>query len=218
VMAVRSRHILASSNKVMLWSGLLTAATLNMVSRRTLGAFFERALFYDPRLKPPCYNATGFPMQATELNAANLADVVVATGSIPLVLDGVRDIAGAKPGTYRDGGVIDYHLDLPQSDGERYTLYPHFFDRIVPGWFDKNLGWRRPDPQHVSNTILVSPSAEFVATLPNGKIPDRTDFVNFEPRERVRIWRATIAACQRMADEFANLVENDRLAKYVEPL
>lgn len=218
VMAVRSRHILASSNKALLWTGLLTAATLNLVSRSTLGAFFERALFFDAREKPPCFEATGFPMQRVELSEANLADAVVATGSIPLVLNGVRDIAGAIPGTYRDGGVIDYHLDLPQSIDGRLTLYPHFFDRIVPGWFDKRLDWRRPSPQNVHNTILVSPSAEFVASLPNGKIPDRTDFLNFDPVERRRIWRETIAACERMADEFTDLIEQERLAEYAEPL
>lgn len=217
VMAVRSRHILASSNAALLWTGLLTAASLNMVSRSTLGAFFERALFFDARERPPCFNATGFPMQTVELTEANLEDAVVATGAIPLVLNGVRDIDGARPGTYRDGGVIDYHLDLPQSVEGRYTLYPHFFDRIVTGWFDKNLDWRRPDPKHVDNTILVSPSAQFVATLPNGKIPDRTDFLNFEPEERRRIWRTTIAACERMAEEFTDLIENDRLGEFAEP-
>ena len=218
VMAVRSRHILASSNRALLLTGLIAAAGLNMVNRRTLGAFFERALFYDARDLPPCFHATGFPMQTVELTKDNLADAVIATGSIPLVLNGVRNIAGAKPGTYRDGGIIDYHLDLPQSVAGRYTLYPHFFDRIVPGWFDKNLARRRPDPDHVRNTILVSPSAEFIATLPNGKIPDRTDFQNFEPEERRQIWRKTIAACERMAEEFSDLVENDRVGEYAVPL
>lgn len=218
VMAVRSRHMLASSNKALLWTGLLTAASLNVVSRRLLGAFFERALFFDRRDEPPCMHATGFPMQSIELSAANLADAVVASGSIPLVLNGVRDIAGAKPGNYRDGGVIDYHLDLPLSDSGRYTLYPHFFDRIVPGWFDKSLGWRRPHAQHVHDTILVCPSAEFVEKLPNGKIPDRTDFLNFEPEERRRIWRKTIAECERMAEEFTSLIEKGRLGECAEPL
>ena len=218
VMAVRSKHILASSNKVLLTAGLITAATLNILSRSTLGAFFERALFYDQRDLPPCIDARGFPLQTIEMTKANLADAVVATGSIPLVLNGIRNIPGAAPGTYRDGGVIDYHLDLPQSRGNRLTLFPHFFDRIVPGWFDKRLTWRRPQPENVYNTILVSPSAQFVATLPNGKIPDRTDFVNFEPQERRRIWRQTIAACERMADEFSELVEKDRLGAHAQPL
>lgn len=218
VMAVRSRHITASENRWLLHLGLLTAATLNVISRRSLGAFFERALFYDARELPPCFDATGFPLQRIELSSANLEQAIVATGSIPLVLSGVRDIDGATPGIYRDGGVIDYHHDLPHSSNERLTLYPHFFDRLVPGWFDKKLGWRRPNPAHTERTILVSPSAEFVSRLPHAKIPDRTDFLNYTPVERVRAWRACVAACQELGDEFNEVLESEQLAARLEAL
>jgi hypothetical protein len=218
VMAVRSRHILASEKPWLLGSGLLTAAALNFVSRKTLGMFFERALFYDARDLPPFFNVTGFPLQQIEIGPLNLEDAVVATGSIPFVLNGVRDIEGATPGVYRDGGVIDYHHDLPHSAEERLTLYPHFYDRIVPGWFDKKLGWRRPHPEHVDRTILISPSKAFVSKLPNGKIPDRTDFVNFTHQERIKAWRECIKACQELADDFSEILEKDQLAARLEPL
>ncbi len=218
VMAVRSRHIMASENRTALAAALITTALLNAVSRTTLGWSFERALFYDQRDLPPFFGVTGFPLQQIEMTRANLRDAVVATGSIPLVLSGVRDIAGAVPGVYRDGGIIDYHLDLPHSADERFTLFPHFYDRIVPGWFDKRLKWRRPQAGNVDRTILVSPSAEFVAKLPNGKIPDRTDFVNYEPAERVRIWEQCVDACRAMADEFNEVLERDQLAARLEPL
>jgi len=218
VMAVRSRHLLATENRWLLTVGLLTAASLNLISRRTLGMFFERALFYDARDLPPFFEVGGFPLQQIVLSETNLADAIVATGSIPLVLQGVRDIDGAKPGVYRDGGVIDYHHDLPHSAKERLTLYPHFYDRIVPGWFDKKLGWRRPQPDHVDRTILVSPSDAFVAKLPNGKIPDRTDFVNYLPAERIAAWRACTEACKEMADEFNEVLEKDQLAARLEAL
>ena len=218
VMAVRSRHITASENRWLLRLGLLTAATLNVISRRSLGAFFERALFYDARELPPCFDATGFPLQRVELSSANLEQAIIATGSIPLVLSGVRDIDGATPGIYRDGGVIDYHHDLPHSSNERLTLYPHFFDRLVPGWFDKKLGWRRPNPAHTDRTILVSPSAEFVSRLPHAKIPDRTDFLNYTPVERVRAWRACVAACQELGDEFNDVLEAEQLAARLQAL
>ena len=218
VLAVRSRHVIASSNKILLWTGLLAAAGLNIVSRATLGAFFERALFYDPRDLPPHYAASGFPIQRIALDSGNIEDAIVATGSIPLVLNGVRDIAGARPGVYRDGGVIDYHLDVPQSMPGRFTLFPHFFDRIVPGWFDKKLTWRRPDPAHVDRTILISPSDEFVATLPGAKIPDRGDFLRYPPSERIRVWRQTVAACERMADDFSEMMERGTLGAHMQPL
>jgi hypothetical protein len=218
VMAVRSRHILASERRWLLGAGLLTAATLNLVSRKTLGMFFERALFYDSRDLPPFFDVTGFPLQQIALSPRNFKDAVVATGSIPLVLTGVRDIDGAAPGVYRDGGVIDYHHDLPHSAEERLTLYPHFYDHIVPGWFDKKLGWRRPHPEHVDRTILISPSPGFVSRLPNGKIPDRTDFVNYTPSERIRVWRACIKMCEELADEFNEILAKDQLAARLQPL
>ncbi len=218
IMAVRSRHILASDMPWLLSLGLIGAASLNIASRRTLGLFFERALFYDERDLPPFIDVRGFPMQKIGISRDNLEDAIVATGSIPLVLSGVRDIAGARPGVYRDGGIIDYHHDLPHSDQERLTLYPHFYDRIVPGWFDKRLSWRRPAAINVDRTILVSPSPEFVAGLPHGKIPDRTDFLNLVPDERIAAWRECVRACERMAYEFAEVLERDQLATHLQAL
>ncbi|MDH3531731.1 MAG: patatin-like phospholipase family protein [Gammaproteobacteria bacterium] len=218
VMTVRSRHLLASEKPYLLAPGLLAAASLNAISRRSLGLFFERALFFDRRDLPPFYSVTGFPLQRIELSEENLEDCIVATGSIPLVLHGVQDIAGARHGVYRDGGVIDYHLDMPQSDPDRLALYPHFFDRIIPGWFDKKLSWRRPNPVNVDRTILVSPSAAFVARLPRGKIPDRTDFRTYSRDDRVRAWREVVAACEPLADEFNNVIETNQLAARMQPI
>ena len=218
IMAVRSRHVMASERRVPLALALLTAAVLNAASRSTLGWSFERALFYDARDLPPFFDVAGFPLQRIPLTADNLEDAVVATGSIPLVLSGVTGIVGARPGVYRDGGVIDYHLDLPHSSAERLTLFPHFYGRIVPGWFDKRLRWRRPQAGNVDRTILVSPTEAFVAKLPYGKIPDRSDFVNFEPAERVRIWKHCVSACRALADEFHEVIEKDQLAARLEPL
>lgn len=218
IMTVRARHVAASERPLLLAASLFAAASLNAISRRTLALFFERALFFDPREPPPCFELREFSMQRIRLAAENLEDAIVATGSIPLVLSGVPDIHGAAPGVYRDGGVIDYHLDLPHSDAERLTLYPHFFDRIVPGWFDKKLSWRQPAAAHVDRTLLVCPSADFVARLPNRKIPDRTDFRRYTPSERVRIWREVVAACRALADEFNEVIEKDELVDRLIPL
>ena len=218
VLAVRSRAVMASENRVLLGTALLTAALLNVASRATLGWFFERALFYDRRDRPPFFDLDGFPLQRIELSPGNLEVAVAASGAIPLVLAGVRGIEGTARGVYRDGGIIDYHLDLPHSADEKFTLYPHFFGHIVPGWFDKKLKNRRPQPHHIDRTILISPSDEFVARLPHGKIPDRRDFANFAPAERVRAWQQCIAACDELADEFLEVVEKEQLAARLEPL
>lgn len=218
VMAVRSRNLLASESRWRLSLGLVAAASLNLLSRRSLGLFFERALFYDPRTRPPFFDAQGFPIQKIPLSRENLQDAIVATGSIPLVLSGVQNIAGAKPGVYRDGGVIDYHHDLPHSDNGRLTLYPHFYDRIIPGWFDKRLTWRNPAAAHVDRTVLISPSVDFVARLPNRKIPDRTDFVKLSPTDRINAWRTCVKACEQLADEFSEVIETGALAARLQAL
>lgn len=218
VMSVRARHLAASENRYALTAALVAAASLNALSRQTLGIFFERALFYDPRDLPPFFAVKDFPIQKVPLSIDNLADSILSTGSIPLVLAGVRDIAGAKPGVYRDGGVIDYHIDLPHSDPERLAFYPHFFDRIVPGWFDKKLGWRQADAFNTDRTILLSPSADFIARLPRGKVPDRTDFTTYNQEQRVRAWRQVVAACKALADELNDVLEKDQLAARLRPL
>ncbi len=217
IMTVRARHLGASENQWVLGLSLLAAAALNAVSRSTLGWSYERALFTDPREIPPFHELGGFPLQTVPLTEANYGDAVVATGSIPLVLEGVRDIAGAKPGVYRDGGVIDYHHDVLTSEPGKLTLYPHFFPYIVPGWFDKRLN-RRASADNVRRTLLIAPSDAFVQQLPGAKIPDRTDFTNYSPDDRVRVWRQVVAACERMADELADVLENDRLGERLEPL
>jgi hypothetical protein len=191
---------------------------MNLVSRRSLGAFFSRSLFYDPRDLPPFYNARGFPLDRIRLTESNLVDAVLASGAIPLVLHGVKDIDGAPAGVYRDGGIIDYHLDLPLSDPDRLTLFPHFFDQLVPGWFDKKLSWRRLQPQHTDRTILIFPSAEFIHGLPNNKIPDRSDFATMSPELRVKVWRSAIAACEQLAEELNDVLDHDQLPARLERL
>lgn len=218
VMTVRCGWLTASERRWQLAAGLSLAAAANVVSRRALGRFFARGLFYDARDLPPFYNAPGFPIHRVPLDAGNLPDAVLASGSIPMVLAGVRNIAGAPPGTYRDGGIIDYHLDLPLSDPDRLTLFPHFFPQLKPGWFDKRLPYRRLGRDALDRTVVVSPSPGFIAKLPHGKVPDRHDFVNFEPAERERNWRAAVAACRELADEFLDVMENDRLAARLEAL
>jgi hypothetical protein len=218
ILAVRCGRLTSSEFRPLLASGLLAAACANAVSRRALGLFFRRGLFYDPRDLPPFYNATGFPLERVILTRHNVEDAIVASGSIPMVLTGVRNIDGAPPGIYRDGGVIDYHLDLPLAEPDRLTLYPHFFEQLIPGWFDKRLRWRRLNPMHADHTILVCPSPEFIARLPRGRIPDRTDFAKMPRQDRIRTWRSTIAACAELADDLNEVLEKNHLAERLQPL
>jgi hypothetical protein len=218
IMTVRSRLLAASERRSVLAVGLLLAATANFVSRRSLGVFFTRSLFYDPRKLPPFFNARGFPLEQTELSEDNYAEVLLASGAIPLVLHGIRNIDGAPPGVYRDGGIIDYHLDLPTSAEGKLTLFPHFFDRLIPGWFDKKLPWRQNSAANVDRTLLICPSDDFVQELPNRKIPDRTDFTTMSPQRRRKVWRMVVSMCAAMAEEFNDVLDKGQMAARLEPL
>ena len=66
--------------------------------------------------------------------------------------------------------------------------------------------------------LLLAPSAEFVARLPGGRIPDRDDFYRLADDERIRRWRAVMAASEQLADELRELVETGRLEERVRPL
>ena len=217
IVVARARHLAASETPWIQQLGLLVAALGNLVSRQTLGLTFERVLFHDPRGRAPFLDPDILPGETVPLSRDNLAAAVLASGAVPLVLEGVREIPGANPGIYRDGGIIDYHFDSPLSGEDGLVLYPHFYPYLVPGWFDKLLPWRRAGRRALDRTVLLCPSESFVASLPGGRIPDRKDFQAFGADERLRRWRTAIAAARRLGDEFAELVDTGTLPDHVEP-
>lgn len=222
VLAVRSRPPVASARRALLLPGLTGAALANLAERRLLGWFFERVLFSDSRKVPPFAQRNGFPLHCLVLTRRNLRAALMASGSIPLVMEGVAGIPDAPPGVYRDGGVIDYHLDLPflPRGDDGLVLFPHYTDRIIPGWLDKKLTWRRPSAANMDKVLLVAPSAELVRGLPGGRIPDRKDFHRFLGRDmdRLAVWRRAVTASERMAEEFAELLESGRIREVVRPM
>lgn len=217
ILAVRGKGPIGRRHPVGMGAGLAAAALANGISRRSLPLFFERTLIYDARSRPPFDCRQGFPTQPVPLTPQNLVPALLASGAVPFVFEPVPELHGARPGLYLDGGIMDYHLDIPyQAPG--LVLYPHFSDRIVPGWFDKALRWRRPDPRNLSRTLLVCPSREFLATLPGGKVPDRSDFRRLPTAERLRVWRAAVTETQRLADAWSEAVETGRAPDLLEPL
>ena len=69
------------------------------------------------------------------------------------------------------------------------------------------------DHPALDNVILVSPSPEFVASLPNGKLPDRRDFKFYgqDHAARTRDWSRAIAESERMAEALARWSERPDL-------
>ena len=219
IVVVRSLGLLQHDTRGRLSLGLMRAISANMVSRRHLGRFMERGIVHDARSRAPVSSLVDFPSHEVPLSRDNLLPALLASASIPLVMSGVRNIPGAPEGVYRDGGLLDYHLDLPyQQPG--IVLYPHFTDRVVPGWFDKTLPWRRGDASRLQDVVLVSPSPDYLATLPDRKLPDRKDFEKYvgDDAGRERAWRRAISESDRLGDEFLELVESGRLLDRIQPL
>jgi len=220
-MAVRGKGLAGRENKTALLTGLIGAALLNTVSRRFLKLFFERTLFHDPRNIPPFYNMNEFPIHQVGLTRQNLRPALMASGAIPLIMSGITGIPGAPGGIYRDGGVIDYHLDLPfLPDPNGIVLYPHYTRRIIPGWLDKQLPWRRPHRDHMDNVLLITPSQKFLDRLPYGKIPDRHDFYRFkgQDKDRIAYWNTASELGGELAEEFMECMESGRIRKQMRPM
>ncbi|MEO5677267.1 MAG: hypothetical protein ABIQ84_06940, partial [Usitatibacter sp.] len=91
----------------------------------------------------------------------------------------------------------------------------HFTDRIVPGWLDKGMPWRRARGQWLDNVIVVAPSREYLATLPNGKLPDRGDFARYAGGDarRMEAWRTAIAESDRLAEAFMEFARKPDLRR-----
>ena len=84
-------------------------------------------------------------------------------------LDAVHDIPGTPRRAYWDGGITDYHLHLDCAQMQQgLVLHPHFKAKVVPGWLDKSL--------------------------PNAKLPERSDFKAYgdDFTRRERAWTRAI--------------------------
>lgn len=209
----------ASESPRELKADLARIALSNTLSRRRLARHVQRVVFRHPRGRAPFLPFTdSFDTHEVELSADNLKPALMGSASIPLMMRGIADIPGAPPGMHRDGGLIDYHMDLQFGVDEGLVLFPHFSTRIVPGWLDKFLPWRKPHARHLDHVLMIAPSASLLESLPNGKIPDRKDFPRYKgDQDRLFAdWQRAHDECRRMADEFAELVQTGTIAGQIE--
>jgi hypothetical protein len=216
IITAQGRALANSLSRRRIGTALAMAAALNVVSRRSLGLQFRRVVFSNAGVDSPLRELGDLPTTHIPLTAGNMRAALAASGSIPLVIDGVH-IASAPGGVHWDGGVIDYHLDLPFGDGDGLILYPHFYAHVVPGWFDKGLRWRHARVANFRRALLLAPSAEFVACLPNGRIPDRSDFAAMTEAQRIRAWETVRTASIALGDELGDLLAGGRLMQHVTP-
>jgi hypothetical protein len=221
ITTARSKNLTASETPWIQKSGLALCHILNRLDRKHLFHFFDRVVFYSGPLPPPFCLRPGISGKAVPLNEFNFKHAVLASGAIPLVVEGVTDIYGAPRGVYRDGGIIDYHLDHNYAMKEEdVTLLFHHENRIVPGWLDKGIKGRRPAAEDLDNLLMIYPSPQLVETFPGGKLPDRDDFLTFidDAAGRILNWRKIVEICSPLGEEFAEQVLSGKILETVEPL
>jgi hypothetical protein len=221
VHTVRAKHLIASEKRLLQSLGLGFAFLFNALHRDAIHRFFERVVFYQGAKPPPFCLAGGFRGRYIPLRAFNFKYAVMASGAIPLVIGGVRDIFGAPKGVYRDGGMIDYHLNQNYAvRDEDLTLFFLHQERIIPGWMDKRLKNRRPQPDALENVLMVYLTEDFIRQMPGGKVPDRGDFKTFidDPKTRIRNWRRAVEKAAPLGEQFLELVASGRIRESVEPL
>lgn len=224
LVASRGRHLLARDGALRTPLGYLGAFISNAVGRKALGAWLERVVFSSA----PSGHAAALPFATHDfrtrqiaLGAENFMPALQASCSIPFVLRPVQHIPGAPAGAYWDGGITDYHLHLHYRTPESapVVLYPHFQKAVVPGWLDKAWKRRHAASHALDRMLVIAPDPGWVRTLPEGKLPDRSDFTRFgqDLVGRMKVWNGATAAAERLADEFAQWLERPDLSR-VEPL
>jgi len=220
VHTARGRGPIGSENRGAQAAGLLTAALANVFSSRATNLFFERVVFFSGSDAPE-FLLDSFRGRAVRLTEDNLRSAALATGSLPYFIAGVKDIPGAPSGVYRDGGITDYQLNQDYTPGiGGITMFFHYQERIVPGWFDKSLFWRAPAKRQLDSVLQIFPGADFVKLLPEGRLPDRNDFVIYanNPSERIRRWDQVSRLSEILGEQFMNDVESGRIRDLVQPL
>ncbi len=218
IITARAKNLVSSETKWIQQIGLGICFLLNAVDRAYLHNFAERVVFYNGPKPPyfclrPDYRGRFIPL--TEINFKH---AVMASGAIPLVIAGVRNIYGAPVGVYRDGGLIDYHLTnhyAPKDDD--VTLFFNHQERIIPGWLDKKLSYRKPPENILDNVLMVYPSEGLIDGMPGGKVPDRGDFTTFidHPAKRIESWRQAVHLAEPLGKQFLELVESGKIRDVV---
>lgn len=240
IVTSRGRHLLRTEHALRTPLGYLGAFATNALHRKAMGAWLERVVFSAP--SGAGQGAAALPFASHDyrtrqvlLEPRNFNQALQASCSIPFVLRAVHNIAGAPPGAYWDGGITDYHLHMDYPGATKYVaacvdtaratgqngveskivLYPHFQKSVVPGWLDKSLRWRHRATPFLDTMVLLAPNPDWVKTLPNAKLPDRTDFTHYgqDLASRVKVWQTATSSAQQLADEFSAWLERPDAAQ-----
>ncbi len=210
-LVAKCNGFVASENKVLQGLGLLKSLAGNRIGRPLLAKQYERFIFQNNDSDLEIYDPDNISTTTMAFSTNNIKQALIASGAIPLVMQGIKDIDDCPQGMYRDGGIVDYHFDF-EIKNKGLTLYPHFSSQLKAGWFDKNLA-RKVRAKHYDKTVLICPSDEFIASLPYNKIPDRTDFTEMEPEQRLKYWQQVFVDSEQLAQQFKDFYQTQDLSR-----
>jgi len=222
-LVAKCHGLTAFDNKIMQGAGLINSILLNKISRKLLNKQYQRYIFKHASSNLVINDPYNFNNVYQTLTSDNIKSAILASGSIPMVMSGIKHINGAAKGTYRDGGIIDYHFDFSLGNEtnnqlsntgstQALTLYPHFSAEPKAGWFDKNSS-RKVLASSYENTVLLAPSKKFIQSLPFNKIPDRTDFTEIDNTTRIKYWEQVLGETDKLAECFNEFVVKQDIAK-----
>ncbi len=189
----------------------------NSISRKLVHHDFERVVFTNAS-NHTVIKKDRFKTIYQRFTKDNSISAIRSTGTLPIYMNPAVDIKGLN-GLIWDGALIDYHIGLDYND-DGLIFYPHFADTIIEGWFDKFIPWRKFNGKVLDRMILLSPSAEFVKSLPDSKIPTREDFETYfdNKDQRIKNWYESAKRGEEMVMEFQELWESGKLVEHILPL
>ena len=218
VLAVACSGMIISPARWKVKLGMAGAFILNILGRGFLLSRYRQTMFYDPRDNSPFFNHHRI-VDRVPLTEENLFDVLKASGTIPLV-NPPASIRNLDDRLFLDGGILDYHMNVPYDEGSHIILFPHYTGTVIPGWFDKMKPWTGAQKDLLKNTVMISPSEDFVKKLSMGKIPGRDDLKIFRGNngERRTYWKEVSSASISLGEELIETIESGRIKKVVQPI
>ncbi len=218
ILTSRGRQVLRRAGPWRTGLGFAGLTLGNAASRKAVGLFLERTVFSATGPDLPL-TLRDLPTAHVRLEQHNFMQAMLASCSIPFMLEAVHDIPGARTGAHWDGGLVDYHFHWPYNRmASGLVLYPHFQRQVVPGWLDKALKWRHKATSGLDNMVLLAPNPQWVKTLPGGKLPDRTDFTGLTTPQRIAQWSQAVLESERLADEWQAWLVQGCPVDQVQPL
>ena len=110
IVAARCHGLVKSEKKLIQGIGLMLAAIRNYRDRHKLAKSFTRVILSSGKNVIDFEEVNPIETEFGWLTKENIHQALMASGSIPMIIKGVKNIPGLAPGMFRDGGIIDYHF------------------------------------------------------------------------------------------------------------